>query len=619
MHSSNSAPATDGGQDAPVTPGGSTKPLFGLKTDPFIFLSGAGFILAFVVLTIIFGEKAQTTFATVANWLLKNLGWMYIGGVSFTLVFLIGVFASRYGRVKLGDDDGEPEHSLPAWFAMLFAGGVGAVLMFWGVAEPINHIYNVPMADKEPLSQEAAVEALAFTFYHFGVHMWVIMALPGLALGYFIYKRKLPPRLSSVFAPLLGAKIYQLPGKIIDALAIVGTVFGIAVSVGLGALQINSGLHKLYGVPEIGWVQLLILMVITVVACFSVASGLDKGIKILSNINIGAAVVLMIFVLITGPTLTLLRGTVEAFGIYAEWLPKLSFWSDSFSNNPGWQGKWTVFYWAWTICWSPFVGMFVARISRGRTVREFIGGVLALPAGFSVIWFAVFGHAGIDLEFNDPGYLTVPVVEQGDVSAALFKFLEAYPATGVVSFIALLIVVFFFVTSIDSAAMINDMIATGEENQSPTSYRILWACMIGAVSAALLIISPDTGIATLQQVVIIVAFPFFLVQFVMMYSLLKGMHDDAAAAPAIQTRQWDKTDSAEKLEEHEARPAPGFDEEGNVLPVLAIDHDEDGNIIIPGNVIVDGDLGVTGEVDDEATLDGEVEANVVIVTEQDPK
>src|SRR5699024_5017329 len=260
----------------------------------------------------------------------------YVGGVSLILVFLIGIFASRYGRVKLGDDDDEPEHRLVVWFSMLFAGGVGAVLMFWGVAEPMNHAFNVPMVNEEPMSEAAIEQAFAFTFYHFGIHMWVVMTLPGLALGYFIYKRKLPPRLSSVFAPLLGRRIYSTPGKLIDVLAIVGTTFGIAVSVGLGVLQINSGMNKLWGTPIASWTQILVILVITIVACISVASGLEKGIKLLSNINIAAAVALMVFILLTGPTLTLIRFVVEAFGIYAGWLPDIMFWADSFQDNPGW-------------------------------------------------------------------------------------------------------------------------------------------------------------------------------------------------------------------------------------------------------------------------------------------
>ncbi|MBD8029088.1 BCCT family transporter [Corynebacterium gallinarum] len=594
------------------------KHFLGLKSDPFIFLLSVGIIVTFVVATVILGDTAREGFSAVAGWLLENLGWMYVGGVSLILVFLIGIFASRYGRVKLGDDDDEPEHRLVVWFSMLFAGGVGAVLMFWGVAEPINHAFNVPMVNEEPMSEAAIEQAFAFTFYHFGIHMWVVMTLPGLALGYFIYKRKLPPRLSSVFAPLLGRRIYSTPGKLIDVLAIVGTTFGIAVSVGLGVLQINSGMNKLWGTPIASWTQILVILVITIVACISVASGLEKGIKLLSNINIAAAVALMVFILLTGPTLTLIRFVVEAFGIYAGWLPDIMFWADSFQDNPGWQGKWTVFYWAWTICWSPYVGMFIARISRGRTVREFIGGALALPAIFGVIWFAIFGRAGIELELNNPGYLTQPVVVEGDVPAALFNLLAAYPLTGIVSAFALMIIVIFFITSIDSAALVNDMFATGEENKTPTSYRIMWACTIGAVAGSLLIISPESGIATLQEVVIIVAFPFFLVQFIMMYSLLKGMSEDAAATRRVQTRKWEKTDTPEKLEEHQSRPAPGYDEDGNPLPIPALEHDEDGNIRIPGNVVIGGDLGVVGDVVDDPDDAQDMEDRFKIVEQTRP-
>ncbi|MBP3089297.1 BCCT family transporter [Corynebacterium sp. sy017] len=572
----------------------------GLKSDPVIFLGALGFIVAFIVATILLGDTATNFFSTIAGWMLRNVGWLYIGGVSLIFIFLIGVFVSRFGRLRLGDDDEEPEHSLIAWFCMLFAGGIGAVLMFWGVAEPLNHAVNVPQQNAAPMSENAILEAFGFTFYHFGLHMWAISALPGLALGYFIYKRKLPPRVSSVFAPVLGTKIYELPGKLIDILSIIATTFGIGVSVGLGVLQINAGMNYLWGVPEISWVKLLIIVVITVAASFSVASGLDKGIKFLSNLNILFAVLLMLFVVVTGPTLALLRFSVESFGIYADKLPEVMFWADSFDNNPGWQGKWTVFYWAWTICWSPFVGMFVAKISRGRSVREYIGGVLLLPTIFSVIWFGIFGRAGIDIELNNPGALATEVVENGNVPFALFGFLEHFPWTTVMSVFALVIVVLFFITSIDSAGMINDMLATGEEEFSPTWYRVLWAVAIGAVAGALLIASPNSGISTLQEVVIIVAFPFFLTQFVMMYSLIKGMNDDSAAEQRIVTRQWEKTDTAEKLEAHEAEPAPGYDEDGNELPVIALEHDEDGNIVIPGNVVIAGDLGITGDVVDTA-------------------
>lgn len=569
------------------------------KSDPFIFFGALGFILAFVVITIIAGDSATESFTSVAGWLLENFGWLYIGGASVIFLFLIGIFMSKYGRIRLGDDDDEPEHSLIAWFCMLFAGGVGAVLMFWGVAEPLNHAVNVPMANAESMSEDAIHQAFAFTFYHFGLHMWAIIAMPGLALGYFIYKRKMPPRVSSIFAPILGAKIYGTPGKLIDVLSILATTFGIAVSVGLGVLQINAGLNHLWGVPEISWAQLIIITLITAVAAVSVATGLEKGVKFLSNLNIGLAVVLMIFILLTGPTLTLLRFTTEAFGIYAGALPEMMFWADSFNNNPGWQGKWTVFYWAWTVCWSPYVGMFVARISRGRTVREYIGGVLLLPTLFCVIWYSILGRAGIEIESNNPGVLSDPVVRDGNVPFSLFGFLEYFPWTLATSILALIIVVLFFVTSIDSAGMVNDMFASGEEDKTPVIYRIMWAVSIGLVAGALLLISPDTGIATLQETVIIVAFPFFLIQFIMMYSLLKGMSDDSAAEQRVVTRQWKKTDTAEKLEKHEAKAAPGYDEDGNALPLVTLEHDEDGNIVIPGNVVIAGDISVEGDVVDD--------------------
>lgn len=586
---------------------------WGILSDPTIFYGALGIIIAFVIITIALGETAREAFTTVAQGLMEYLGWLYIGGVSLIFIFLIGIFVSRYGRLRLGDDDEEAEHSLVAWFCMLFAAGIGAVLMFWGVAEPLYHSMQPPQAQLEPMSELAIEEAFGFTFYHFGIHMWAILALPGLALGYFIYKRKLPPRVSSVFSPLLGGNIYRWPGKLIDILAIIATTFGIAVSVGLGVLQINAGMNYLWDVPQVSWVQLLIIMVITGIACISVASGLEKGIKTLSNLNILMAVLLMLFILVTGPTLLLLRFSVEAFGIYADSLPNLMFWTDAFEDNPGWQGSWTVFYWAWTICWSPFVGMFVARISRGRTVREYIGGVLALPAIFTVIWFSIFGRAGIDIELNNPGALSGPVVEEGNTPYALFGFLEYFPWATAVSVLALIVVVIFFITSIDSAGMVMDMFATGAENVTPTWCRVLWACAIGAVTAALLLISPDTGIATLQEVVIIVGLPFFITQAIMMYSLIKGMSDDAADERRIRTRQWQVTDTAEKLEEHEAMPAPDAPAE---FEAVGLTQNAEGALVISGDVVIDGSLGITGDVVDEETYEASQETSTPKIVEQ---
>ena len=590
----NSSDHSTAGSQAHAVEGGVENKKKNGKVDPLIFGLSAGFILLFVALTTLLPEQSATVLGKGSGWLLTNLNWLYVGGVSLAFIFLIFLFISGYGRMRLGQDGERPEHSTASWFAMLFAGGLGSVLMFWGVAEPLNHMTNVPMQDVEPGSLEAIREAMGFTMFHFGLHMWVIFALPGLGMGYFIYKRNLPPRVSSIFSPLLGGAIYRWPGKLIDALAIIGTVFGIAVSVGMGVLQINAGLAKVFGAPTVAWVQLIVIAVIVFVACLSVAAGLEKGIKLLSNINVIMAAALMLFVLAVGPTLFLLRGTLDSVSIYAEWLPKLMFWSDSLEVNPGWQGKWTVFYFAWTICWSPFMGMFAARISRGRTVREFIGGVLLLPTFFTVIWFSIFGFAGLHIERENPGALTGPVVHEGDTAFALFGFLDYFPLSTFTSIFALVVVAIFFITSIDSAALINDMFAAGEEDKTPTVYRVGWAIAIGAVAGAILVMAPDAGITALQETVIIVGFPFFLVFFVMMYSLVRGMSDDMQYHPEPSTRQWDKTDSAEKLELHEAKPAPGYDEHGNELPGLT--YDEQGNLVIPGNVVIAGDLGVQGSV-----------------------
>ena len=584
-----------------------------LQSDPVIFFSALGFILVFVAATLVFGDQARETYAAVSGWLMDHFTWLYVGGVSATLIFLIVVFVSRYGNLRLGDDDDEPEYSYPVWFAMLFAAGMGATLMFWGAAEPLNHAYNPPRGGYDSMSREAIIQAFQFTYYHFGIHMWVIFTLPGLAVGYFVYKRKMPARMSSMFSPLLGGKVYDAPGKLLDALGIIGTVFGLAVSVGLGVLQISAGMNILWDVPLVTPVQIGIICAITLAASISVATGLDKGVKILSNLNIAGTILLMIFVLLTGPTLKLLGQITESFGIYAQSLPELMFWVDSYNDNPGWHATWTAFYWAWTICWSPFVGMFFARISRGRTVREFIGGTILLPTVFDLIWFSIFGRAAMEMEAEDPGVLTKPVVEDGDTPRALFSLLAEYPLYAVTGAVALFVIVMYFVTSMDSAALVVDMFATGEENKSPVFYRVGWVIAVGLVTGALLFIN-DSGIQALQEVVIIIAFPFFITYFIMMWSLVKAMTDDSAAARRYRSRQWEKTDTAEKLEEGENKPAPGYDPEGNPVDRPEFEYDaEEGTWRLEESLILGEDVQVSG--------DGEPKAGSKVnwVEQEDPK
>ncbi|MBC7297175.1 MAG: BCCT family transporter [Dietzia sp.] len=532
-----------------------------LRTDPGIFLTTVGVILAFVVITFFAGEWVGSVFGTASGWIMTNLGWFYIFGVTAFLFFLVWIAISRFGHVRLGSDDEEPEHSTLTWFAMLFAAGIGSILMFWGVAEPISHFAEPPRG-VEPASADAAREAIGFTLYHFGLHTWTIFALPALAFAYFIYKRKMPPRVSSIFAPIFGDKIFGPIGRTIDVVALVGTVFGVATSVGLGTLQINAGLSELFGIAMSPLVQVLVISVVTVIACISVAAGLEKGIKRLSNFNIAIAVGLLVFVLVTGPTLFLLEGTVESLGVYLTMLPELALWNNVFPANDdlaGWQNTWTVFYWAWTITWSPFVGIFIARISRGRTIRQFVFGVLGLPVAFSVLWFGIFGMASFHIELFGPGGLTEAVVDEGDIPGALFAFLSNYPLSTLVSGIAILVVVIFFTTSVDSAAMVVDMIASGKGDDvqvSPAHQRIIWGVLMGAVAATILAGTGEGGLTALQEVITVIGLPFFVMGFVMMYSLVRGISNDMGERPPTVTRQWRRAYSAESLEKNEDAPSP---------------------------------------------------------------
>ncbi|MGD7001452.1 BCCT family transporter [Corynebacterium halotolerans] len=531
-----------------------------LKTDPGVFFVAIGIMLAFVLITIFFGDWVGDVFGTASDWLMSNLGWFYILGVSVFLVFLIFIACTRFGHARLGSDDEEPEYRTLTWFSMLFAAGIGSILMFWGVAEPISHFANPPMGDVAPETAEAANQAIAFTHYHFALHTWTIFALPSLCFAYFIYKRKMPPRVSSIFSPLLGSKVYGPIGKTIDVVALIGTVFGVAVSVGLGTLQINAGLSELFGVEVSPLVQLIIIIVMTSIASVSVALGLDRGIKILSNINIYMAIALLVFIIAAGPTVLILKGTIESVGTYLSWLPDLAFWNNTVPNSPdnaAWQNTWTVFYWAWTITWSPFVGIFIARISRGRTIREFVAGVLALPVAFSLLWFGAFGTASFNIEQNGAGGLVDRVVDQGDIPGALFEFLSNYPFAGFVSGVAILIVIIFFTTSVDSAAMVTDMIASGEEPRfAPIHQKLTWSVMMGAVAAVLLTVTGEGGLSALQQVIIVIGLPFFIMGFIQMWSLWVALNADMGRPTPVVTRQWKRAYTPADWEKNEGVPSP---------------------------------------------------------------
>ncbi|WP_199433539.1 BCCT family transporter [Qaidamihabitans albus] len=553
----------------------------GLNTNPVIFFVSAALVFLFVAVSVLFTDSVDQVFGAASEAVKSNLGWFYIFGVTSFLVFLLWIAMSRFGHVRLGGKDARPEYNNITWFGMLFAAGIGTILMFWGVAEPINHFANpplsgvdtqvgelaesagsaeqfadairsmpVPAGNAVPLSEEAANEAIGFTLYHFGFHTWAIFTLPALAFAYFAYRRGLPFRVSSIFHPILGDRINGPIGKTIDIAAVIGTLFGVAVSIGLGTLQINSGLNGLFGIEVGKSTQIAIIAVVTAIATVSVVLGLDKGIKWLSNINIGLAVGLLLFILLAGSTVFLLRGIIESAGNYLSSLLPLSFWNDTLpADGWGWQGNWTVFYWAWTITWAPFVGIFVARISKGRSIREFVLGVLGAPVAFSVVWFSVFGLSAINIEWDKPGSLIGPVVQEGDTAGALFSFLENFPATEFVMAISVLIVVIFFTTSSDSASLVVDMLTSGNTLNPPTRQRVFWAILEGVVAATLIAATGQEALQALEEVIIVLGLPFFFIAFVTMYCLVKALKQDVSEEELLPRR-------ARKVLEEERQRTP---------------------------------------------------------------
>ncbi|HEY4615855.1 MAG TPA: dephospho-CoA kinase, partial [Citricoccus sp.] len=513
----------------------------GLRTGPAIFFVSAAIIVVFTVAMVLFPGPLQGAFGVVSSFLRYEAGWFYTLGTTLLVLTAVGLAVSRYGRVKLGADDAEPEYSGLAWFGMLFAAGVGAVLMFWGVAEPMNHYANPPMYGTEPASDIAATQALAISNFHFGIHMWALLVVPGLCFGYFTYKRQLPPRVSSALQPLLGDRIHGPWGKAVDILSVVATVFGLAVSVGLGAMQINSGMNYVMGVPMNGWLQAGIIAVITAVALTSALAGLDKGIKRLSYLNILLAIVLMVYVLMWGATMDTVRGIVESAGSYLGNLPMLSFFNDTFGGGQ-WSGDWTVFYYAWTVTWSPFVGLFIARISRGRSIRAFVTACLGLPTAFVIIWFGIYGLNAfrIDRAEGTAGSLTQTIVTDGNVEAALFQLLQSFPWYGFTAVLALVVIVIFFVTSLDSGALVLDNLASGHGDEGPKRQRVFWALSVGMVCAVILVTSGENGFAALQEVIITIGAPVMALALLQSWMLLQALREDAGAVKPIRTRQWKK-------------------------------------------------------------------------------
>ncbi|WP_337026492.1 choline BCCT transporter BetT [Pantoea eucrina] len=492
------------------------------QINPPVFFTSAALIFILVAFAALFPEQADTQLTALQTSLFANASWFYILAVALILLTVIYLGISRYGDIKLGPDHAEPDFSYHSWFAMLFSAGMGIGLMFFGVAEPVMHYMAPPSG--EPETVNAAREALRITFFHWGLHAWSIYAIVALILAFFSYRHGLPLTLRSALYPIIGNRIYGWMGHAVDIFAVIGTVLGVATSLGYGVLQVNAGLNHLFGLPVSATMQVILIVVITALATLSVVSGLDKGIRILSEINLGLAVLLLILVGTLGPTVLLLKSFVENTGGYLSELVTKTFNLYAYEpKSSKWLGGWTLFYWGWWLAWSPFVGMFIARVSRGRTIREFVTGVLFVPAGFTLLWMTFFGNSAIWMIMQQ-GATDLAQTVMSDQTLALFNFLEHFPFSFALSCIAVAMVVVFFVTSADSGAMVVDTLASGGTDQTPVWQRIFWSALMGVVAITLLLAG---GMKALQVVTIASALPFAIILLMSMYGLLKALRIDA--------------------------------------------------------------------------------------------
>lgn len=482
---------------------------------PVFYLSSLA-IFALVLFALIAPQTADVFFTDLQNAIIENGSWFYVVSVAIILLTVLYVGFSSFGEIRLGPDHCKPDFSLPSWLSMLFAAGMGIGLMFFGVAEPVMHFLAPPTATQG--TSEAVREAMKMTFFHWGLHAWAIYAVVGLILAYFSFRLNLPLTLRSALYPMIGDRIYGWTGHTVDILAVVSTVFGIATSLGLGATQINSGLSYLFELEESVSVQINLMIGIIAVAIVSVATGLDKGIRRLSELNMILAIALLLFILILGPTVFLLTAYVQNTGAYLSDIVRNTFNLFAYDKTD-WIGGWTIFYWGWWLAWAPFVGLFIARISRGRTIREFVIGVLVIPTAFTLFWMTVFGNSAIDLIYTQ-GVDKLGEMVSTNAPVALFVFLENFPFQQFLSFIATLMVVVFFVTSCDSGAMVVDMLCSHGKNDTPVWQRIYWAVGVGLVSAILLTAG---GLNALQTMTIATALPFSIILLISLVGLIKAL------------------------------------------------------------------------------------------------
>lgn len=528
-------------------PGDTNIQKFGFDIHPVVFPISLVIILAFVAVTVVFSERTAEAYTTVFEGINGDFGWFYILAVNLFIVTVLYFALSKYGHIRIGGVEAEKEFSDFAWIAMLFSAGMGIGLVFFSVAEPMWHFGSdasefmvvPPVFGAEGGTTEAATAAIAQTFFHWGFHPWAIYGLVGLGLAFFTYNRGLPLTVRSIFWPLLGERIYGWPGHIIDLITVFATLFGLSTSLGLGVKQINAGLSYVFGdalnvmnVPTGTIPEIIIIAVITLIASASVAAGLEDGIKRLSTVNVYLMLIMLVFVLVVGPVVYIFGTFTQGLGVYFGNFFDLSFFTSAIGGSTtlgdytvsGWMGDWTVFYWGWWIAWSPFVGMFIARISKGRTVRELILGVLLVPTLFSFLWLATFGGSALWIELVGNGGIASALAQpNADEATATFTMLDSLPLEAVSGLLITLLVVTFFVTSSDSGSLVIDHITSGGIHDAPKIQRIFWAVAEGGVAAALVYVG---GLDALRTASIATGLPFAVVLCLVCYTVYRGLDNE---------------------------------------------------------------------------------------------
>jgi choline/glycine/proline betaine transport protein len=503
----------------------SSKQGFWAGIHPVMAVGSALLVVMFVLFTIINPDYAGSVFNSARDFIATNLSWYYITLMNFYLLFALLLVFSKYGKIRLGANSDKPEFSYFAWFSMLFGAGIGIGILFWSIAEPIYYFQSNPFInDAQSMTAESAQVAMRVAIFHWGLHGWGLYAVLGMTFAYFTYRKGLPLSIRSALYPIFGERIYGPIGYIADLLAVLGTVFGIATSLGLGAQQMNAGLNYLLGIEISITTQILLIGVISIVATASVLSGVNKGIRILSELNMTLTLLILGMFVVFGPTLYLLSSIGANTVDYLINAPALGVWVAP-AEHAQWQSDWTIFYWGWWLAWSPFTGIFIARISRGRTVREFILGVLLVPTALTILWITIFGNSAMYIELFGDGGVTAAV--NADTTTALFKTIElldiGYLLTGIMATICTFMLLTYFVTSADSATLVICTLVAMGKNEPPAKLRIFWGIAIGAVAAVLLY---SGGLQALKTASIVVALPFSVVLILATYGLCKSLYKE---------------------------------------------------------------------------------------------